>query len=288
MEKEKRTCPICKNTKVEHTNYNLRDNKTLKVLKCKNCSVCFLSSFEHINENFYQEGKMASVMKNPQTWLKNAEIDDKRRFKFLKNTIKGKKYLDFGCGAGGVLLNFKDIAQVYGVEKCSGLKEHYKKNNLEVFENINETNEKFDVISMFHVLEHLSEPKEKIKELISFLNENGKLIIEVPSGDDALITLYKCKKFIDFTHWSCHLYSFSKKSIKEILKNIPNIKINYIKNISRFGLANHLYWILKGKKGGQNIWKFLNKFDFLYKPFLKLIQKSDTLIICITKTTQNT
>ena len=61
------------------------------------------------------------------------------------------------------------------------------------------------------------------------------------------------------------------------------IKINYIKPIQRYGLANHLYWLIKGDKGGHLKWKFFNIFDPIYKTILKLFRKTDTLIISISK-----
>ena len=137
---------------------------------------------------------------------------------------------------------------------------------------------------MFHVLEHLPDPKSVIKELLNKLKDDGKLIIEVPNEDDALLSLYACKKFADFTHWSCHLYSFNRKTLKKLLED-TGIEINYIKPVQRYGFANHLYWLLRGEKGGHNVWEKLDNpvLNFFYKNFLKLISKTDTLVISISK-----
>ena len=98
----KYVCPLCKSENIELKDYKIRDNKNdLRILKCKKCSMVFLSSFEHINQNFYKKGLMHSYSFNPQNWLNNSKEDDLRRFNLLKNEAKNKKVLDFGCGAGG-------------------------------------------------------------------------------------------------------------------------------------------------------------------------------------------
>lgn len=282
---ENKKCYICGSSEIEDTGYSLRDDKTIKVLRCKRCSLVFLSSFEHINKDFYKDGKMHSGNFDHKRWLEASYDDDRRRFLMLKKIIKGKKLLDFGCGAGGFLMMAKDYAsKVAGVEKQDALRVLFKEKNLDIFDNPDEIHDKFDVITMFHVLEHLPDPKSVIKELLNKLKDDGKLIIEVPNEDDALLSLYACKKFADFTHWSCHLYSFNRKTLKKLLED-TRIEINYIKPVQRYGFANHLYWLLRGEKGGHNVWKKLDNpvLNFFYKNFLKLISKTDTLVISISK-----
>ena len=282
---ENKKCYICGSSEIEDTGYSLRDDETIKVLRCKRCSLVFLSSFEHINKDFYKDGKMHSGNFDHKRWLEASYDDDRRRFLMLKKIIKGKKLLDFGCGAGGFLMMAKDYAsKVAGVEKQDALRVLFKEKNLDIFDNPDEIHDKFDVITMFHVLEHLPDPKSVIKELLNKLKDDGKLIIEVPNEDDALLSLYACKKFADFTHWSCHLYSFNRKTLKKLLED-TGVKVNYIKLVQRYGFANHLYWLLRGEKGGHNVWEKLDNpvLNFFYKNFLKLISKTDTLVISISK-----
>lgn len=59
---------------------------------------------------------------------------------------------------------------------------------------------KYDIITAFHVVEHLQDSIAILKELSSCLKENGKMIIEVPNADDALLTIYKSKAFREFTY----------------------------------------------------------------------------------------
>lgn len=279
---KKNKCYLCGNDDLVERGYNLRDSKDLRVLECKKCSLVFLSSFEHINQDFYKKGKMHSISFNPQKWLKASKKDDERRFEFLKNRIENKTLLDFGCGAGGFLLLAKEVADVEGVEEQENLKDFFTKNGLRVFSSLEEIGKKYDVITMFHVLEHLKEPKKIVADLLEYLKDDGELIIEVPNENDALLTLYKCRAFGNFTHWSCHLFCFNQKTLKKLFLEM-GLEINYITPVQRFGFANHLYWLLMGQKGGQLKWTFLNKFDWIYKKIIIALGKSDTLIISVSK-----
>lgn len=286
--KKNNKCHLCDCEDINLTSYKLRDNDKISVLQCKNCGLYFLSTFEHINKNFYENGNMHSCenLKNDfKHWENKSYNDDLRRFKFLKNKIKNKSVCDFGCGIGGFIKLCSNITgDVCGVEKQKNLKEYFKENNIIVYDDINKKQGKFDYITMFHVLEHIKNPNDLILNLISKLKKDGELIIEVPNCDDALLSLYKNKAFADFTHWSCHLFMYNHKTLK-LLMDTLNLKINYIKNIQRYTLMNHLYWIINNKPGGHIIWE---KFDFkllnyLYSVFLKLLNKNDTIIISVSK-----
>jgi len=50
-----------------------------------------------------------------------------------------------------------------------------------------EIEEKFDVITLFHVLEHFDDPRAVLKQLKSMLAKGGIIVIEVPNADDALL-----------------------------------------------------------------------------------------------------
>ena len=84
-------CKLCNCEDVEITSYKLRDNDEISVLKCKKCGLSFLSSFEHINNNFYENGNMHpndNLKEDFEAWEKRSFEDDSRRFQFLKNKIK--------------------------------------------------------------------------------------------------------------------------------------------------------------------------------------------------------
>ena len=152
-----------------------------------------------------------------------------------------------------------------------------------IFSSIDDINQNVDIITMFHVLEHIKEPIELLKKLKSKLKDkNSQIIIEVPNSLDALISLYKSKAFSRFTWWSCHVFTFNKKNLISIA-NKAGYKVNYVKNIQRYGIFNHLYWLIKGKPGGHEKFKRFSIpfFEWLYWKFLSSINATDTILISL-------
>jgi len=137
---------------------------------------------------------------------------------------------------------------------------------------------KFDIITLFHVIEHLPRPKVLLAKLKNLLTKNGKIIIETPNSDDALISLYKNKSFMDSTFWSCHLFLFNQKTLEETAKQ-SGLQLDSITQIQRYPLANHLHWLAKSKPNGHQEWAFLDskKINALYEKQLRLLGMCDTL-----------
>ena len=153
------------------------------------------------------------------------------------------------------------------------------KNKIRVKKNINEFEKKFDVITMFHVLEHIPHQIQTLKIIKKKLKKNGKLIVEVPHADDFLLNFDELKEFKDFTFWSEHLILHTFFSLKKILRKagFKNIKIRYFQ---RYGFDNHLGWFLKKKPGGHKFFRKYNSeiLDASYVKNLMRLKKTDTLI----------
>ena len=109
-------------------------------------------------------------------------------------------------------------------------------------------------------------------------------IIEVPSASDILLYLYDCLPFQKFTYWSQHLYLFNTSTLETLVRQ-SGLKIDYIKQIQRYPLSNHLYWLSKGLPGGHKLWSFLDNESLTqaYEASLASIGGCDTLIACIRK-----
>jgi len=55
----------------------------------------------------------------------------------------------------------------------------------------NKTGKKFDVITLFHVLEHIKNPVKTLADLRTYLKADGTLIVEIPNADDFLLQINK-------------------------------------------------------------------------------------------------
>lgn len=274
-------CYLCGETKLNKRPGKVRDNDSLEILECSNCGLVFLSSFAHIEESFYEDSKMHKDEKdiNVDTWIQETALDDERRFEKYKELIQNKDILDFGCGCGGFLLKAKTQANIcIGVELEKRLKFHFEKINLNVFSDVKDVSLKFDYIFLFHVLEHIKNPLDILSTLKYFLKSSGKLVIEVPNSDDALLTLYKSKAFSEFTYWSPHLYLYNEKTLDMLLQQ-AEYKKESIEQIQRYSIANHLYWLSQEKPGGHNDWDFLDteKLNNEYCKVLAKEKKCDTI-----------
>ena len=292
----KMECYLCRSKSLTKKNWICRDNTELEYFECNNCSLVLLSSFDHISDTFYEQSGMHnfadSSLNSPEIkdWLKETFVDDERRAKAFQSKIIKKDVLDFGCGTGGFLSRIKGFANsVEGVELERRLQPYFNKQEILVHTSIVEIPKikRYDVITSFHVFEHLKDPLGILLQLAQFLKEDGELFIEVPSSDDSLFTLYDSMPFANF-HWSQHLFVFNERTLSDLGKK-AGLKISYTKQIQRYSIANHLYWLSKGQPGGHQKWNFIDndKLHNEYESQLAAIGKCDTVMICLTKKKSN-
>jgi len=254
--------------------------------------VIFLEKFLK-NHNYYRDinpkdiiikkKKIFSLTPTSKEKIVTEQLDDdRRRYNFLKKLLSNKKILDFGCAWGGFLSLIKNSKYIYGIEKREICIQHIKKfnKNIIISNNLGSYNKlKFDIITMFHVLEHIPEQTKILKNLRSRLSKNGKLIIEVPSAHDFLLNFKELPEFKSFTFWSEHLILHTERTLLKFLKGagFNNVKIVHFQ---RYSFLNHLGWFINKKPGGHNFFNKLydRKIDNEYKNYLIRNKYSDTLI----------
>jgi len=284
-------CYLCGDTEFSKRSCSVRDNPELVVFECVSCGLVFLSSFDHIRDGFYEKsGMYGEEVPDPQTVVKETAWDDERRFRYLKPVLPSRRLLDFGCGTGGFLLRARELtATAHGLELETHPTNYYQRHGLTVFQNLPEVPNDirgggYDIITMFHVLEHIPDPKSILGKLRDVLADDGQIIVEVPNANDALLTLYKSEAFSHFTYWGCHLFLYTAKTLEMLFSQI-NLKVNYIKQVQRFPLSNHLYWLTNGKPGGHQKWHFLDSAEMhsAYEERLAAIGKCDTIMASISR-----
>ena len=253
-----------------------RDNDNLKVYRDKESGVIYIDNF-FVGNRVYEKGEYRKKKGDPSYERK---IDCDRRFENFKQFFVGKKICDFGCGDGEFLKKTKNYASFScGVE----IQDNYVnelKNDFEIYNNLSDLNKKMDCFFLFHSFEHLIDPELVLKKIKTKLNDNGKIIIEVPHANDILITLYQSQEFIRFTLWSQHLILHTRESLKRILEGV-GFKNIIIKGVQRYNFSNHIHWLTKKQAGGhKNAFSFINDFDFnkSYENMLNKIDKTDTLV----------
>lgn len=166
-----------------------------------------------------------SITDKVYQWVKRYML--RKKLNFINSFKTPKNILDIGCGTGDFLKICKENGwKINGIEPeekaLKRAKEKIKTNN-SVYKDIkNVSQKKYDVITMWHVLEHIPNLKDYIFTLENLLTKNGVLIIAVPNFKS-----YDAKYYKEF--WAAydaprHLWHFSKKSI-QLFFNEANFKI---------------------------------------------------------------
>jgi 2-polyprenyl-3-methyl-5-hydroxy-6-metoxy-1,4-benzoquinol methylase len=160
--------------------------ESIDVLRCRTCGLIYVGGIKNENDikSHYSE-------KYFETYLETEDIHIKKRFKKRVREIKKirafGKLLDVGCGVG----SFLKLARAEGYDpsgvELSRYATEYARNNfgLSVFNgNLQDagfSSETFDIITLWHVLEHTRDPKSFLLEVNRLLKIGGLLVIEVPN-----------------------------------------------------------------------------------------------------------
>ncbi|MDB4204681.1 class I SAM-dependent methyltransferase [Polaribacter sp.] len=208
-----------------------------KLLNCKDNTVSG-DYFEVMVNTEYEMLVTSPVPKNIEDYYKSetyiSHTDSKKTFfdkiyQGVKNhTLKqkllllnsftsgSKSVLDFGAGTGDFLKICKNNNwQVLGIEPSAEARENAVKKGIYLKENLLDiTNQKFDIITLWHVLEHVENLKNTIKVLKSLLQPEGRIVVAVPNYKSYDAEFYK-------EHWAAydvprHLWHFSQKAIHKL------------------------------------------------------------------------
>ncbi|MFI1744738.1 class I SAM-dependent methyltransferase [Thalassobellus sediminis] len=159
-------------------------------------------------------------------------ISLKKKLKLINSfPLENKSLLDIGCGTGDFLQTAKDnnwnVTGIEPNEQARGIAN--KKTNDSVFNTKQLSKfelESFDVITLWHVLEHLPNLEEQITIIKKLLKPNGTLIIAVPNYKSYDALYYK-------SYWAAfdvprHLWHFNKESISKLVSK-ASMKVEKVK-----------------------------------------------------------
>ena len=250
--------------------------------------------------DLYQDADLDMLITHPQPSLENlgkyyesvdyiSHTDSKRTlfekaYHFVKSiALKNKldlinslqpqkgKILDIGAGTGDFLLVAKENGwQTTGVEPSDKAKAIAKNKGVSfVIHTAELEDNSFDVISLWHVLEHVPNLDNQIKELKRLLKPNGSLIIAVPNFKS-----FDAKHYGKF--WAAydvpiHFWHFSKTAIKllfekegmELKKTLPmkfdSFYVSLLSEKYKTGKMNYLKAFFIGL---QSNWRAKKNFEY--------------------------
>mgnify|MGYP001190355659 CR=1 FL=1 len=224
---EVKSCPICGGTAFK-TYITTKDysvsNETFTLQECITCGFVFTNPrpSETDLDRYYQSDNYISHSDKPRTffdriyWLAR-EYALRNKFE-LVNSYLPKTILDYGCGTGAFLEYCKRQGlAVTGMEPSPTARTiaARKIKPAAVHKSIDDLIDTYDVITLWHVLEHIPDLQDTIIKLSKALSENGTLIVAVPN-----ITSWESTQYNEY--WAAydvprHLWHFSPRTITRLL-----------------------------------------------------------------------
>ncbi len=286
-------CNLCGGGKFELVKTFLRDDQTrFKVYRCKKCAHILLlpKPTEADDKEFYnsnQQDKNRGKEIDYEKLAANQRFDTDRHVSLIKRLFSKKtSILDVGAGYGLF------VAALYsaGYKKTKGLEISRERREIAqahtaapILEHDIMTGAsvigRYDVVTLFHVLEHTTEPILFLKSLKGLLKTKGTLICEVPNVADQL--LINSNEYHDFYWIRAHLNYFNGKTLKNALAKAGFKKVKLV-YAQRYGILNLSNWLLYGKPQiDRPIFEINNdykKVDAYYRKLLEKKGRSDALL----------
>lgn len=230
-------CPICETKDqqlfLECTDYTV-SNEQFKIVNCNGCGFKFTNprpeeqkigayyqSEEYVSHSNTSKGVVNSLYQLVRKYTLS------QKFKLVAGLSKGKSILDYGSGTGD-FLNFckKNGWNTQGMEPDEGARrmsiERFGLNVISPLQIKTLHADSFDIITLWHVLEHVHQLKPTLASLVGSLKKEGKLLIAVPNYTSFDARFYQ-------KHWAAydvprHLYHFSPHDISRLMEQF-NMKV---------------------------------------------------------------
>ena len=186
------------------------------VVKCRECGFVYVNPRE-LERQWWGAPRALDEYLDLISIRRRAYTD---RLNKIEQYKKKGRLLDIGCYIGTFLNIAKQNGwQCYGVEPSPTICAYAKKTyGLDIFPGfLHQARFQdcfFDVITMFHVLEHTSSPTNELREIRRMLKPDGLLIIEVPNIDHPLHRLIKGSQLLFVPG---HYYYFSPQTLSKLL-----------------------------------------------------------------------
>ncbi len=260
------TCPACnkKNIKLilNHTDkqiYHCMACKSKFLIISRDKNILKIYKNTYFNEE-YKEQYGKTYLEDKDNILKLAQARLEIISSLLEGKTEGKKILDIGSAYGFFLdrarsFNFNPSGIEIEKKACA-----YAKNKLKI-KMINNSflkadlNKKFDIITLWYVLEHFPDPEAVLNKILSILNPGGLLCLSLPNGNSPFYHFNR-KEWLKL-HPDDHFIDYSVKGIRSFLKRKGFCLVK--KNITGFHPERY------------------KKCPCILRPFLKLFKQGDTM-----------
>ena len=225
-------CPICEYPSAQ-PRYRMRDrffevsDDEFVLYRCGSCGLLFQEE-EKIRDrlaDFYppgywwqEQGKLSGLERVYREWVMRRD-----QLKFVLSMLPGERgrLLDIGCGGGTfVKLALQAGFDAYGLEQSEEAVRIGQSNAPgRIFPGMEQDlisrGELFDVLTLFHALEHMTDPFRYLKDLQKLLRRPGKVIIQVPNVHSLQARLFGSRWYgLDCPR---HVYNYTTFSVLHLL-----------------------------------------------------------------------
>jgi len=232
IEFENVSCGLCGSSK--YVNHLCRGDLSLflegkfQLVRCSECGLVYLNprpaqaSMAEIYPDHYDQ--YTPTLKDEPSPIKRWEriYGLRKRIKPIIGQKKTGRLLDVGCATGDFLevMQMSKDWELHGVEISSSASDHARLTlNLPIvtgsLEDAKYQDNFFDVITMWNVIEHLSDPLATLKELRRILKPDGLLVFNTPNLDSLDAKIFK-QYWIGY-ELPRHFYVFSNKTLDKML-----------------------------------------------------------------------
>tara|TARA_B110000003_G_scaffold2694_1_gene2881 strand:- start:19713 stop:20585 length:873 start_codon:yes stop_codon:yes gene_type:complete len=204
---------------------HLVSNETYQVMRNKKLEMLVTSPIPENLNTYYDSEDYQSHNSSRKSLLNSVyNMVKKRSFKIkyslFNKKLKTKTLLDIGAGTGDFLTFCKSKGfTVTGVEPHPKARSQAQVNGLILKENLNElSSKKYEIITLWHVLEHVPNLNEYLEQLKILLSEKGQLFVAVPNYKSFDAGYYK--EFWAAYDVPRHLWHFSQESIHMLFETV--------------------------------------------------------------------
>ncbi|MCL2294531.1 MAG: methyltransferase domain-containing protein [Spirochaetes bacterium] len=235
-------CPVCKGKgkiykRYIHKNY----------LQCKSCGIVYLQNIGK-SEKTYDKSYFFEEYKNQygKTYIEdfdNISAISQKRADVIKQIVKQGRVLDIGCAYGPFLNVMRDQYECCGIDICEEAVEYVNKElgikaiaeditSDIIYDTICDitydiTHKKFDIITMWYVIEHFKNPGEVLEKVKKLICKSGLFAFSTPNLS-GISGLYNKNKFLESSP-SDHYTIWNISSAKHILRKF-GFKVCKVRN----------------------------------------------------------
>lgn len=195
------SCPICYQTDF-YTGMRCTDfsvsQETFTIIVCRSCGHKMTKPLPQDLALYYQSASYHPHDISKKGFIEKLyerirRINLNFKFKQLKSQSTNPKLLDFGCGTGEFLEYCKTKNWIVkGYEPNTKARTITESKGIEMLtlDDLVKKTDKFDIITLWHVLEHVDDLNQIIKLLENCLSPNGRIYIAVPNHRSLDAKLY--------------------------------------------------------------------------------------------------